>query len=107
MWPSLQPADYISLGFKKVCVNLLQKEKISIDKALQPIRTSWKTSYITIVSDGWKDTRNRPLINVIAMSPKGAMFLWAIDCEGQVKDSQFISRVLIEAIEMVGSENVV
>jgi len=35
------------------------------------------------------------------------MFLKAIDCEGQVKDSEFISRILIEAIEMVGSENVV
>ena len=99
--------DYIIPGFQKVRTTLLQKEKISIDKALQPIRTSWKTSGITIISDGWKDTRNRPLINVIAMSPKGAMFLRAIDCEGQVKDSQFISRILIEAIEMVGSENVV
>ena len=57
--------------------------------------------------DGWKDTRNRPLINVIAISPKGAMFLKAIDCEGQVKDSEFISRILIKAIEMVASENVV
>ena len=59
------------------------------------------------MSDGWKDTRNRPLINVIAMSSKGAMFLRAIDCEGQVKDSQFICRILIEVIEMVGSKNVV
>ena len=42
-----------------------------------------------------------------AMFLKGAMFLRAIDCEGQVKDSQFISRILIEAIEMVDSENVV
>ena len=44
---------------------------------------------------------------MIAISPKGAMFLKAIDCEGQVKDSEFISRILIEAIEMVGSENMV
>ena len=56
---------------------------------------------MTIVSDGWKDTRNKPLINVIAMSPKGAMLLKAIDCEREVKDSQFISRILIEAIDMV------
>ena len=68
------PADYISPRYEKVCTTLLQKEKISIDKTLQPIRTSWKTSSITIVSDGWKDTRNQPLINVIVTSPKGAMF---------------------------------
>ena len=41
------------------------------------------------------------------MSPKGAIFFRAIDCEGQVKDSQFISRIVIEAIEMVDSDNVV
>ena len=35
------------------------------------------------------------------------MFLKAVDCEGQVKDSEFICRILIEAINMAGSENVV
>ena len=35
------------------------------------------------------------------------MFLRAVDCEGQVKDAMFISRILIDSIEMVGSENVV
>ena len=59
------------------------------------------------MSNGWKDARNRPLINVIAMSPKGTMFFRAIDCGGQVKDSNFISKILIEAIEMVSNENVV
>ena len=62
---------------------------------------------VSIISDGWKDQRNRPLINVIAQSPHGAMFLKAVDCEGQMKDSQFIANILIEAIELVGPENVV
>ena len=47
------------------------------------------------------------MINVILDSPKGAMFLEAVGYEGEVKDSQFISRIIIEAVEMVGSENVV
>ena len=62
---------------------------------------------MTIVSDGWKDARNCPLINVLAVSPKGAMFLKAVDCEGQVKDGPFIANILIEAIEQVGPRNVV
>ena len=101
------PNDYTSLGYEKVCTTLLQKERVSIEKALQPIRNAWKTSGVTIVSDGWKDTRNMSLINVIAVSSKGAMFLKAIDSQEEVKDSQFISNILIEAIDMVGSENVV
>ena len=47
------------------------------------------------------------MINVIAQSPKGAMFLKAVDCEGEQKDAQFIADILIEAIEFVGAENVV
>ena len=44
---------------------------------------------------------------MIAQSPKGAMFLKAVDCEGKQKDAQFIANILIEAIEFVGVENFV
>ena len=47
------------------------------------------------------------MINVIASSPKGAMFLKAEDCSGEVKDSNFIADILIVAIEHVGPTNVV
>ena len=47
------------------------------------------------------------MINVIAQSPKGAMFFKAVDCEGQQEDAQFIADILIEAIVFVRAENVV
>ena len=53
------------------------------------------------------DTRRRPLINTIATSPKGAMFLKAKDCSGEVKDAQFIADVSIKSIEQVGPSRVV
>jgi hypothetical protein len=62
---------------------------------------------VSIVSDGWRDQRNRPLINVIAICPQGAMFLKVVDCSGVEKDATFISTILIEAIESVGPQNVV
>lgn len=101
------PPGFTSPGYEKVRTTLLQKEKKSIEAQLKPIRDSWVETGVSIVSDGWKDCKNRPLINVIAVSPKGAMFLRAVDCEGEVKDAEFISRILIDSIEMVGSENVV
>ena len=69
------PADYTSLGYEKVCTTLLQQEKAHIEKDLQPIKKSWKTSGLTIVLDVGKDTRNRPLINVIVLFPRGANIL--------------------------------
>jgi hypothetical protein len=47
------------------------------------------------------------LINVIPLSPKGAMFLRAEDCSGEVKYSNFIAEILIVVIEQVGPANVV
>lgn len=101
------PKGYKSPGYEKVRGMLLEKEVKMIEDSLQPIRDSWIETGVSIVSDGWKDSKNRPLINVIAVSPKGAMFLKAMDCEGQVKDGQFIADILIAAIEQVGARNVV
>jgi hypothetical protein len=62
---------------------------------------------VSIISDGWRDQRNRPLINVIAICPQGAMFLKVVDCNGVEKDATFISTILIDAIKSVGPQNVV
>ncbi|XP_057831543.1 uncharacterized protein LOC131042228 [Cryptomeria japonica] len=101
------PQGYIGPGYEKVRSTLLAKEVKNIDNALAPIRNSWKQTGVSIISDGWKDTKNRPLINVIAVCPKGAMFLKAVDCEGQMKDAQFIANILIQCIQDVGPQNVV
>ena len=78
-----------------------------MEDILAPSRASWGRSGVTVVSDGWTDTRRRPLINIIATSPKGAMFLKAEDYSGEVKDAQFIGNVLIKAIEQIGPQKVV
>ena len=101
------PKGYKSPGYEKVRTTLLSSEKQSVDRQLQAIRDTWNQTGVSIISDGWRDQRNRPLINVIAICPQGAMFLKAIDCSGVEKDATFISTILIDAIESVGSHNVV
>lgn len=68
------PPSFTSPGYEKVLTTLLQKEKKSIEAQLKPIRDSWIEIGVSIVSDGWKDCKNYPLINVIAVSPKGQCF---------------------------------
>ena len=101
------PKGYKSPGYEKVRTTLLTSERQSVDKQLQAIRDTWVSTGVSIVSDGWRDQRNRPLINVIAICPQGAMFLKAVDCSGIEKDASFISSILIDAIESVGPQNVV
>ena len=76
---NIAPAGYKGPNYEKIQTDLLKKEKELVEDILAPIRASWGSSGVTIVSDGWTDTRRRPLINIIATSPKGAMFLKAED----------------------------
>jgi hypothetical protein len=101
------PQGFKGPNYEKLRTMLLQKERSLIHDILKPVRSSWTNSWVSIISDGWTDTMRRPLINVIASSPKGAMFLRAEDCFGEVKDNKFIADILIFAIEQVGPTNVV
>jgi hypothetical protein len=89
------PQGYKGPNYEKVRTILLKKERQLLDDVLKPIRSSWGSTGVSIISDGWTDTRRRPLINVIASSPKGAMFIKAEDCSGEIKDSKFIADILI------------
>jgi hypothetical protein len=101
------PKWYKSPGYEKVCTTLLSSERQTVDRKLQSIRETWAETGVSIVSDGWRDQRNHPLINVIAICLQGTMFLKDIDCSGVEKDATFISTILIDAIESVGPQNVV
>ena len=76
------PRGYKSPGYEKIHTTLLSAQKLDLEAKLVPVRDSWLISGVSIISDGWKDQRNGPLINVIAQSPNGTMFLRAMDCEG-------------------------
>ena len=67
----------------------------------------WKTYGCTIVSDGWTDTRNRPIINVMASSMYGSVFLKSVDTSGHVKTGEYIFNILKDVILEVGPLNVV
>eukprot|EP01018_Ginkgo_biloba_P033313 Gb_18641 [translate_table: standard] len=101
------PNGYKSPSLKKVRTTLLTKEKSLMEQTIEPIRASWRKIGVSIVSNEWTDARNRPLINVIVVCPKGSMFLNVVDCNGELKDATFIANILIDAIESVGPSNVV
>ena len=85
----------------------LNGEVVNVERDLIMLKDSWKTYGCTIVSDGWSDTRNRPIINVLASSLHGTMFLKSIDTSGHVKTGEYIFKILKDAILEVGPSNVV
>jgi hypothetical protein len=74
---------------------------------LNSFMASARSSKATITSDGWSDTPNRPLLNLLMVTPKGEKFLESVDTSGDTKDADFIAQVVGKAIEDVGAEIVV
>jgi hypothetical protein len=86
---------------------LLDKEKVSVAAELKSFMASTRSSKAVITSDGWSDTRNRPLLSLLMVTPKDEKFLESVDTSGDTKDADFIAQVVGKAIEDVGAEIVV
>lgn len=92
---------------EQVRTKLLAEEVKRIDAELAPIRSTYDVYGCTITCDGWSSVSRRPLLNVLAVSPKGAEFLKAVDTSGESKTGRYIADFLKEAIQQVGSNRVV
>ena len=82
---------YVPPSSETVRTTLLKRSKERVTNRLLKIKESWKETGCTILSDGWSDLNNRPLINVLVYSPKGVLFLKVIDASGHKKTSEYIS----------------
>ncbi|XP_075640485.1 uncharacterized protein LOC142612254 [Castanea sativa] len=100
-------AGYIPPGYNKLRTTLLHKEKVHIEKLLKSIKDTWKERYLSIVSDGWTDPQKRPLINFMATSKKGPLFIKSINGTKEYKDKHFISDLFLKVIGEVGHTHVV
>ncbi|KAL5146480.1 hypothetical protein HKD37_06G016307 [Glycine soja] len=94
-------------GYNKLRTTLLQNERRHMEILLQPIKNAWSQNGVSIVSDGWNDPQKRSLINFMAGTENGPMFLKAIDCSNEIKDKDFIAKHMREVIMEVGHSNVV
>ncbi|CAL5386707.1 unnamed protein product [Camellia sinensis] len=102
-----QIVGYVPPGYNLLRTTLLQKERANIERLLEPTKKSWDEKGLSIVSDGWTDAHRRPLINFMAACNGGAMFIKAVNCEGETKDKYHIAKLISEVIDEVGPTNVI
>ncbi|KAL4587556.1 hypothetical protein LXL04_000428 [Taraxacum kok-saghyz] len=100
------PDGYKPPSSEKTRTVLLDECVRDVDKDLIPVKDTWYTQGVSIVSDGWSNVKHKPLLNVLAVNARGAVFLYAQDYSGVEKTGVEISKFLIGAIENVGSSNV-
>ncbi|XP_077250104.1 uncharacterized protein LOC143889688 [Tasmannia lanceolata] len=100
------PKGYKAPSFEKSRNTLLDEVKRNVEKEMHHVKDTWYSHGVSIVSDGWTNVRHRPLINILAVNSRGAMFLYAEDFEGIEKSGAAIAELLLKAIEEVGPTNV-
>lgn len=98
---------YTPPSYDRMRTSLLEAEKASIEICLKSIKASWGSRGVSIVSDGWTDITRRPLINFIAASDAGPVFLRAIDTFGNIKNTDYMTQIFLEVVNEVGPSNVV
>jgi Protein of unknown function (DUF 659) len=101
------PAGYTPPAYDSARTVLLDKTVADVERDLEPWSDRTRKTGASVTSDGWSDTTNRPLLNMLAVNAKGAKFVDAINTEGQQKTAEYIAEQLEAGIELVGPEFVV
>ena len=84
---------------------LLDKEYAKVQNRVQTsIFTYLNLKMGTIVSDGWSDAQQKPLLNILLVTSSGSTFIESIDTTGNTKDSGYIAQVIMSSIEKIGPE---
>eukprot|EP00267_Zea_mays_P045970 XP_020398306.1 uncharacterized protein LOC103634671 [Zea mays] len=91
----------------KLRTSILMQERTHVERMLQPVKETWSSKGVSIVSDGWSDAQRRPLLNFLAVTEDGTMFLRAINTEGISKTKEYIAEKMLAVIDEVGAQNVV
>ncbi|KAH7288850.1 hypothetical protein KP509_31G046500 [Ceratopteris richardii] len=104
---ALLGSSFVPPTYAELRKSELMEEVKQVDRDLMGVSEQWEKYGCTIVSDGWSDARNRPVINFMAISIHGAVFLKSVDTSGYVKSGDFIFQHLKKVILDVGPTNVV
>ncbi|ONM59727.1 hAT transposon superfamily protein [Zea mays] len=81
----------------KLRTTLLVQERTHVERMLQPVKETWSSKGVSIVSDGWSDAQRRPLLNFLAVTEDGPMFLREINTEG-ISKTEYIAEKMLQFI---------
>jgi len=101
------PKGYRSPGYDKARTVGVERERAKIQGALGKFTNEWNLNGVSIVSDGWTNVKGKPLINILAVSKSGAIFLSAHDYSDHYKTGINIADALLKTIQDIGPYNVI
>ncbi|KAG5233223.1 DNA binding protein [Salix suchowensis] len=86
---------------------LLKDVVHNVHEYILNIKADWRVYGCSIMADGWTNRRNAPIVNFLAYSPRGTVFLKSVDTSGLRKDKETLLEMFDEVVKEVGQENIV
>ncbi|XP_027181907.1 uncharacterized protein LOC113780291 [Coffea eugenioides] len=98
---------YQGPSYHALRVNLLKDAKKQVELIVENLRSKWAEFGCTIMGDGWKDNRQRSLINFLVYCPSGISFIKSVDASDFESNAEYLCNLFSEIVEIVGPSNVV
>lgn len=98
--------------YMNLCTNLVRDARSDVEEYVNTVKESWPLTGCTLMADIWTDSRDCSFINVVAYSPKGAVFLKSVEISAPRKGDAFVgamvmSPIIMPVIDEIGPGNVV
>uniref|UniRef100_A0A6N2KJG0 BED-type domain-containing protein n=1 Tax=Salix viminalis TaxID=40686 RepID=A0A6N2KJG0_SALVM len=109
--PMLDAVASIGPGFKGPSFHdlrgpLLKDVVHNVHEYILSIKADWRVYGCSIMADGWTNRKNAPIVNFLAYSPRGTVFLKSVDTSGLRKDKETLLEMFDEVVKEVGQEYV-
>ncbi|KAL0404286.1 UNVERIFIED_CONTAM: hypothetical protein Sradi_2069400 [Sesamum radiatum] len=98
---------YIGPSYRALRVSLLRDAKKQVVLIFDSFRSKWIETGCTIMGDGWKDSRQKPLVNFLVYCPSGISFIKSVDVSAIESTTEMLCNLFAEIVEMVGVKNIV
>ncbi|PON70054.1 hypothetical protein TorRG33x02_258080 [Trema orientale] len=86
---------------------ILKEELKTTENIVNEIKRTWPQTGVSTMSNGWKDSGQRNLINFLVNDPSGTVFLKSVDASEYIKGAKLIFKLLDDVIEEVRGHLVV
>ncbi|XP_043704088.1 uncharacterized protein LOC122654171 isoform X2 [Telopea speciosissima] len=100
-------SSYYPPSYSTLCTELIPRARKEIEKYVSTVKESWTLNGCTLMSSIWTDMSGCSFINVVAYSPKGAVFLNSFERSAKKKTDSFLRDIFKSVMDEIGPENVV
>ena len=110
--PAIDAIASIGPGFKGPTYQelrgpLLRNNVREVNDFMVDIKNDWREYGCSVMSDGWTNQKQQPIMNFLVYCPRGTMFLKSLDTSGLRKDAETLFGIFDTVVQEIGVEHIV